>query len=123
LLLCYLEEIPEGDARGFDPLGVGHDTVLLVRQGRRLYAWRDSCPHIDGTPMAWRKNAYLNSNRDRIVCNAHGALFDIVTGICELGPCLGQALTPLRVTLDDDDTVYLEMDGPQARRPGPAPGP
>lgn len=108
--LCRLEAIPDGNARGLDPLHAGHDTMLLVRQGRQLYAWLDSCPHISGTPMAWRKDAYLNSARDRIVCSAHGATFDIATGICDLGPCMGQSLTPLRVLLDDNDTIYVEMN-------------
>jgi nitrite reductase/ring-hydroxylating ferredoxin subunit len=104
--LCRLDEIPDGDSRGFDPLGQGRDTLLVVRQGRSLYAWRDACPHIAGVPMPWRKNAYLNANRDRIVCSAHGALFDIATGICTLGPCLGQSLERVTVTLDADGSVY-----------------
>jgi nitrite reductase/ring-hydroxylating ferredoxin subunit len=106
--LCRLEEIPDGDARGFDPFLQGHDTMLVVRQGGTLHAWRDSCPHIDGVPMAWRKNAYLNAGRDRIVCSAHGAVFDIATGICTLGPCVGQSLKPLTVELRADGSIYLE---------------
>jgi nitrite reductase/ring-hydroxylating ferredoxin subunit len=58
--------------------------------------------------MAWRKDAYLNADRDRIVCSAHGALFDIVTGVCILGPCIGQALQPLRLTVRDD-TLFVDM--------------
>jgi nitrite reductase/ring-hydroxylating ferredoxin subunit len=108
--LCHLEDLPDGNARGFDPLYVGQDTVLVIRRGRALYAWRNSCPHIEGTPMAWRKDAFLNSARDRIVCAAHGALFDIVSGRCDLGPCLGQYLTPVRVTVAADDAIYLELD-------------
>ena len=65
--------------------------------------------------MAWRKNAFLNSARDRIVCSAHGALFDIVSGRCDLGPCLGQSLTSLRVTLAGDAAIYLELDESTAK--------
>jgi nitrite reductase/ring-hydroxylating ferredoxin subunit len=108
--LCRIEELPDGDARGFDPSRLGRDTMLVVRQGSRLYAWRDSCPHIDGVPMPWRKDAYLNAAHDRIVCSAHGALFDIVTGRCTLGPCLGQFLQPVRVMVDEGGTVYTEVD-------------
>jgi nitrite reductase/ring-hydroxylating ferredoxin subunit len=117
--LCRLEEIPDGDSRGFDPLRRGQDTMLVVRQGRSLYAWRDACPHIAGVAMAWRKNAYLNANRDRIVCSAHGALFDIRTGICTLGPCLGQALEPVTVALDADGCIYLEIESAAASCGGP----
>ena len=87
----------------------------MVRQGRAFYAWRNSCPHIGGTPMAWRKDAFLNAARDRIVCAAHGALFDIASGRCDLGPCLGQSLTPLRVVLAGDDAIYLEVDESTAK--------
>jgi nitrite reductase/ring-hydroxylating ferredoxin subunit len=106
--LCRLEELPEGESRGFDPLGDGRDTMLVVRRGNRLHAWRDACPHINGAPMAWRKDAYLNADRDRIVCSAHGALFDIVTGVCILGPCIGQALQPLHLTVQGD-TLFVDM--------------
>jgi len=106
--LCRLDELPDGDARGFDPFHAGHDTVLVVRRGNTVYGWQDSCPHIDGARMAWRKNAYLNAARDRIVCSAHGALFEIVSGICTLGPCLGQSFAAGATGLDADGTVYLQ---------------
>lgn len=108
--LCRLEELPDGESRGFDPRNVGRDTMFVVRHGANLHAWQDACPHIDGVPMAWRKDAYLNAARDRIVCSAHGALFDIATGYCTLGPCAGQYLQPVRLTVEAG-TVYLERAG------------
>ncbi|RUP34155.1 MAG: Rieske (2Fe-2S) protein [Curvibacter sp.] len=95
--LCHVDELPEGCSRGFDPLQQGQDSVLLVRWQGRFHAYLDACPHHGGTPMAWRKDAYLNAVGDRIVCHAHGAQFDIATGQCTLGPCLGQALTRLPI--------------------------
>jgi nitrite reductase/ring-hydroxylating ferredoxin subunit len=95
--LCALDDVPEGTSRGFDPWSDGYDTMLVVRHGGRLYAWRDACPHFGDTPMAWRKDSYLNAERTRIVCAAHGAQFEIETGKCTLGPCLGQSLQPVEV--------------------------
>jgi nitrite reductase/ring-hydroxylating ferredoxin subunit len=100
--LCRVDEIPDGDSRGFDPLGQGRDTVFVVRQGATLHAWRDACPHLHGVPMAWRKDAYLNATRDRIVCSGHGALFDIATGVCTLGPCLGDSLERAAIIVDSE---------------------
>jgi nitrite reductase/ring-hydroxylating ferredoxin subunit len=104
--LCRLEEIPDGGARGFDPLREGRDTLMVIRQGTSLHAWRDACPHMRGVPMAWRKDAYLNAGRDRIVCSAHGALFDIATGLCTLGPCLGESLEPMSVRLESGSIFW-----------------
>jgi nitrite reductase/ring-hydroxylating ferredoxin subunit len=104
--LCQLDELPDGGARGFDPQRRGQDSLLVVRQGGRLYGYADACPH-HGTPMAWRKDAYLNAARDRIVCAAHGAQFEIPTGLCTLGPCLGETLTPVPLHLDEHGGVHL----------------
>lgn len=106
--LCQLDELVDGESKGFDPFGKGRDTVLVVRRGKRLYGYRDVCPHYGDTPMAWRKDAYLNADKTRIVCYAHGAQFDIKTGACTLGPCLGQSLQAVTVLEDDNAQVCLQ---------------
>lgn len=108
--LCRLDELPDGDSRGFDPLGTGQDTVFVVRQGDTAYAYRDACPHYGSTPMAWRKDAYLNADRTRIVCSAHGAQFNITSGACTLGPCLGQSLTREPLVLTETGEIHLLLD-------------
>jgi nitrite reductase/ring-hydroxylating ferredoxin subunit len=108
--LCRLDELSDGGSRGFDPFQEGCDTLFVVRQGSRVYAWRNACPHINGAPMAWREDAYLNADRDRIVCTAHGSQFDIVTDVCVLGPCLGQALEPLRLR-SSGGVLYVKIGG------------
>ncbi|TYQ04582.1 UNVERIFIED_ORG: nitrite reductase/ring-hydroxylating ferredoxin subunit [Zoogloea ramigera] len=110
ILLCHLDELADGAARGFDPAGCGQDSILVVRQGARLHGYRDLCPHYGDTPMAWRRHAYLNATRTHIVCAAHGALFDIGSGACVRGPCLGQALTPIALTVDASGDVLLTSD-------------
>ncbi len=97
--LCMPGELREGASRGFDPTGTGRDTMFVVRRNG-LHAWRKACPHWANTSMAWRKDAFLNPDGTRIVCSAHGAQFDIATGVCTLGPCIGETL--VRVSL-----IYL----------------
>ena len=108
--LCRLDELPDGDSRGFDPLGKGQATVFVVRQGDAAYAYRDACPHYGSTPMAWRKDAYLNADRTRIVCSAHGAQFDIASGACTLGPCLGRSLSVVPLVLTSTGEIHLLPD-------------
>jgi nitrite reductase/ring-hydroxylating ferredoxin subunit len=108
--LCAQAELGEGQSLGFDPWGEGRDTVLLVRHGGDVYGWRDACPHHGGTPMAWRKNEYLNADRNRIVCAAHGAQFDIASGRCALGPCLGQSLQPVDIFITTEQHIYIRRN-------------
>jgi nitrite reductase/ring-hydroxylating ferredoxin subunit len=114
--LCHFDDLPDAGSRGFDPLRTGQDTLLVVRQGQRLFAYADACPH-HGTPMAWRKDAYLNAAHDRIVCAAHGAQFEIDTGLCVLGPCLGQSLSPRQLQITSAGQVHL-MAEPSNQTPG-----
>lgn len=109
--LGWLDEIPDGEARGYDPAGTGRDTLFVVRLGSMLHAWRDRCPHEGATPMPYRRHKYLNAARTRIVCYAHGAQFDIATGRCLLGPCLGQALTRVPLSLGDDGEIRADLAG------------
>ncbi len=110
LALCKLQEIADGDSRGFDPFDEGRDSVFVVRQGSTLKAYRNDCPHWPGSPMAWRKDAYLSSDKKNIACHGHGAEFEIETGLCIKGPCLGDSLKAVSVYLEADETIYFSPD-------------
>ncbi|MGL6162217.1 Rieske (2Fe-2S) protein [Microbulbifer sp.] len=112
LRLCTLEELPERGARGFDPRQRGRDTLFVVRRGRSVYAYRDLCPHYGNTSLPWRKDAYLDVKGEAIVCAAHGARFEITTGLCTSGPCLGESLVrvPLRVSHEGEVLATLDTN-------------
>jgi nitrite reductase/ring-hydroxylating ferredoxin subunit len=82
--------------------------LFVVRWHGELHAWRNACPHIDGAPMAWRKDAYRNADGSRIVCHAHGAQFLPDTGLCVSGPCLGKKLTPVQIFVETDGDLFVE---------------
>ncbi|WP_216350668.1 Rieske (2Fe-2S) protein [Paraburkholderia fungorum] len=107
MFLTHLDALSEPGARGFDPHGAGHDTIFVVRRAGAVYGWRDACPHYGDTPMAWRKDAYLNARGTRVVCHAHGAQFEMDSGACVLGPCLGQTLTPVRIRVSQNGEIFL----------------
>ncbi len=116
--LCGLDDIAEGAARGFDPLGQGRDTMFVVRKGARVFGWRNFCPHYGHEQMAWEKDGYLTHDGARIVCGAHGAEYEIESGVCVAGPCLGKALVPVPLEIRAGQ-VFIA--GPFSRR-APKPG-
>lgn len=92
-VLCRSADLAEGQARGFAVKEDGEAKVIVLRREGRVHGWLDLCPHYTGgTPMAWRRDAYLNADGSRIVCFSHNALFDPETGECTDGPCLGKRL-------------------------------
>lgn len=107
--LCQLEDIPEGEAKGFDPLGEGEDSIFVVRRSGNLVAYRDICPHYGSTALPWRKDAYLDASGKEIICSAHGARFDIASGLCLGGPCLGESLSSLPLKMGSGGEVMVGL--------------
>lgn len=104
--ICHKDDLADPGARAFDPLEAGRERFFVVRRGDELRAYIDRCPHYGTTPLPWRRDAYLNAAGTRIVCASHGAEFDITTGVCTLGPCLGQALDKMPLRIDERGAVY-----------------
>lgn len=97
--LCPLVEVDDGRARNIVvQLRDGRFYGFVVRRGETVKGYVDRCPHA-GLPLAKRLDDYLTPLGDYITCSWHGALFDIETGVCRGGPCVGATLTnwPLAV--------------------------
>ena len=109
LHLCHFDDLEDNKAKGFDPRECGEDKMFLVRKGKHVYAYNDRCPHYGGsTTLPWRKDAYLNNQADLIVCAAHGAEFEIETGLCIRGPCLGASLVGVPLRIEPCGNIYIK---------------
>lgn len=105
--LCQLSDIEEGQSKGFFLNDDGNDQIFIVKHAGQVYGWKNACPHIDGAPMAWRKDAYMDASKQYIACHAHGALFEPVSGFCIQGPCKGKRLEKVITEIDQMDNVWL----------------
>jgi nitrite reductase/ring-hydroxylating ferredoxin subunit len=90
-LLCGLEEIPDGGARGFPPPPGGYTGLVAVRRGGVVHVYVNACPHI-GIPLESLPDRFLDGARRHLVCTAHGARFRVEDGFCVSGPCAGDRL-------------------------------
>lgn len=109
LILCRLDEIPDGGSRGFTvETGRGPREIFIVRRGDALFAYENSCPHV-GTPLDWVPDQFLSEDGNHIVCATHGAQFRIEDGMCFSGPCHGVPLRPAAVEVADG-TVTLVLE-------------
>ena len=100
--LCRLEELETIDSRGFE---IDHSSTLhnifIVRDGNSVTAYQNSCPH-NFAPLDWAPDNFLSYEKDYIQCASHGALFEIDSGRCIHGPCVGQALDKVDIEIDDN---------------------
>lgn len=109
--LCRLDELDDPGSRGLQlPLASGGDLGgFLVRRGDRAFAYRNACPHT-GAPLEWRPHQFLDADGRLIQCALHGALFTPEDGQCVRGPCGGEALEPLPLTLRDGWVIWQVPD-------------
>lgn len=105
VFLCPTDEVAESGARGFD---LGQDIrVFAVRADGAINVYHNRCPHL-GLQLNWGPDRFLDRDRKHILCAAHGALFDIGSGLCIAGPCHGRSLTRMRHRLVDD-ALYVDL--------------
>jgi nitrite reductase/ring-hydroxylating ferredoxin subunit len=73
---------------------------FVVRQSGNAYAYQNYCMHV-GHPLNWAPDSFLTKDRTSIICSSHGAIYEIATGLCIAGPCLGKKLNALPTEIRD----------------------
>ena len=74
-------------------------SLIVLRRGDRGQAWLNICPHA-GRRLDWAPGRFL-VDQGRLVCAAHGAMFELEHGECIAGPCRGQSLVAVTVLAGD----------------------
>lgn len=101
--LCNTEDIPEREARGFD---TDQGPIFITQRDGAFYAYLNNCPHL-GTELEYQENQFLDMDREYIICSTHGALFQVESGNCVFGPCQGDHLTRVEISVHSDGGIYL----------------
>jgi nitrite reductase/ring-hydroxylating ferredoxin subunit len=108
-VLCRLEDIADGESRGFPAAPGGFTGLFAIRRGAQVFVYVNSCPHI-GLPLDPAPDRFLDAKKQHIVCSAHGARFRIEDGGCFSGPCYGESLEAVPARLDAEGRVIVPAD-------------
>lgn len=98
--LIALDDLPDGAVRAADGAVDGiAEPLIVVREGGTVRAFLNVCPHA-GRRLDWSPGNFL-IDQGRLVCAAHGACFERMSGHCVAGPCRGDALREVAVEQAD----------------------
>ncbi len=117
--ICGANGIPNRRGRAFSLLRLkdGKEEpwhIFVVRWDGEFFGYVNRCPH-EGVNLDWERGQFLEQGGRRIVCGKHGSLFELASGLCVEGRCVGEKLEPVALCVDEDDLcvmgVTLAEDG------------
>lgn len=100
--LLALDAVEPGGFAEAEGVVDGSPESLVVHRDAAggVRAWLNICPHA-GRRLDWAPGKFLVSKQGQLVCAVHGASFETTGGVCEAGPCRGEALRAVAVEVRD----------------------
>jgi len=103
-------ELAEGGFREVELDAGGRPVWLIVtRHQGTPRAWLNVCPHA-GRALNWAPDRFLTDEQGRLVCSAHGAVFEPDSGLCVGGPCRGASLREVAVIDTGSEILIRSAD-------------
>lgn len=108
-VLCAAVDLPEASSKGFEvDLGDKVVNIFVVCKDGQFFGYLNQCPHL-GVNLDWQPDDFLDLDKAFIQCSSHDALFEIDTGKCVAGPCVGDALKPVTVVIENENVVLKAL--------------
>lgn len=96
--VCNTADLNENEAREFELEG---RSIIVVNWYGNWHVYLNDCPHA-GWPLDIQQDVFFDSDKQFLQCSNHMALFDVETGECKAGPCIGDRLARVEVEIRDD---------------------
>lgn len=98
-ILCKTNDIEDPGSKSFDiKINRKTQSIFVVHKNGEFFAYYNQCPHT-GASLEWQEDQFLDMDKDLIQCATHDALFIIDSGECIAGPCVGDSLQGLPLTI------------------------
>ena len=103
--ISNIDEINDSGCKGFK-VGEGDWPFhgFLVKYDENIYAYKNYCPHAVHQ-LNWSPDNFLTPDKKKIICSSHGAIFDIESGLCVSGPCVGSKLLKLECFINNERVI------------------
>lgn len=111
VFLCNVRDLQATGAHNaiVEHQGVRLDLVITADGAGIVRAYHNICPHIQ-TPLETFPHEFLDrSDPSLLICSTHGARFRVADGKCISGPCIGQSLSPVEVTMRQDEIFLIPV--------------
>ena len=106
-ILCKTTDIEDPGSKSFEvKIKRKTQSIFVVHKNGEFFAYYNKCPHT-GAGLEWQEGQFLDMDNALIQCATHDALFMIDSGECIAGPCVGDTLQTIPITINAD---VIELD-------------
>ena len=107
-ILCKISDIEDPGSKAFDiKINRKIQSIFVVHKDGEFFAYYNQCPHT-GASLEWQEDQFLDLDKTLIQCATHDALFMINSGKCIAGPCIGDKLQAIPLSIDSDE-IHLDI--------------
>ncbi|MCJ8312128.1 MAG: Rieske 2Fe-2S domain-containing protein [Saccharospirillaceae bacterium] len=96
--LIDVQTLKQFISKGFE---INNKKIFAIFKEGGYFVYENKCPHL-GIDLEFLPDQFLDSDKALIICSTHGALFEIQTGQCVSGPCLGEHLELIDSKVEQD---------------------
>lgn len=82
---------------------------FLACYAGQLVAYENVCRHIP-ISLDYGDGRFFAKDGKHFICQSHGAVYEPLTGRCIGGPCVGEKLKALKISIDQAG-VWLQTEG------------
>ena len=104
-MIAKVDEVRPGSVKKFWLICQKYriDAFLVNDQGK-FFAYVNRCRHM-ATPLDFVRDEFFSDDHRHLMCYTHGALYEPDTGLCVSGPCKGESLFRLPLTIDRGEVL------------------
>ena len=107
-ILCKTTDIEDPGSKSFEvKIKRKTQSIFVVHKDGSFFAYYNKCPHT-GASLEWQEDQFLDLDKALIQCATHDALFVIDSGECIAGPCVGDLLQPLTISIQAGE-IHLDV--------------
>ena len=107
-ILCKTTDIEDPGSKSFEvKIKRKTQSIFVVHKNGEFFAYYNKCPHT-GASLEWQEHQFLDLDKALIQCATHDALFVIDSGECIAGPCVGDSLQTLPLSIQAGE-IHLDV--------------
>jgi nitrite reductase/ring-hydroxylating ferredoxin subunit len=88
---------------------------FVIRRQDKFFAYQNLCQHLPVT-LDLNDNSFFTHDKAYLQCHMHGATYEIDTGHCIAGPCIGANLIALELK-EEEAQLVITIPDPSAPKP------